>query len=63
MEIVERNGKKYIRTEFTIDHGKDGVTRVEVLDPCITEESQRLRREALVQKCLERMNGRRVYGA
>lgn len=63
MEIVERNGKKYIRTEFTIDHGKDGVTRVEVLDPCITEESQRKRREALIKQCQEMMNGRCIYGA
>lgn len=55
MEIVERNGKRYIRTEFTIDHGKDGVTRVEVLDPCISEAAQQARREALARKCLELM--------
>ena len=51
--IVHIDGKAYIRTEYTVDHGRDGVTRVEVLDPCITEEAQQKRREAIQRKCQE----------
>lgn len=50
-EIVHINGKAYIKTEYAIEHGKDGTTRVTVYDPCITEESQQKRREAIVRKC------------
>lgn len=52
MEIVVRDGKRYARTEYTVDFGpKNGTARVEVLDPCISEESQRRRREAIVKTC------------
>ena len=44
--IVHIDGKAYIRSEYTVDFGpKNGCCRVEVLDPCITEEAQQKRRE------------------
>lgn len=51
-EIVVRDGKEYIKSEYNIDHGKDGCTRIAVLDPCISAESQQKRREKLQQVCL-----------
>mgnify|MGYP000933601254 CR=1 FL=1 len=51
-EIVIRDGKEYIKREYSIDHGKDGCTTVTVYDPCISEESQQKRRDALVKTCL-----------
>ena len=54
MEIVERDGKKYIRTEYSIDFGpKNGTATVTVYDPCVTEESQERRRAFLAGKCRE----------
>lgn len=53
-EIVMRDGKPYRRTEFYIDYGpKLGRTHVITYDPCITEEAQQKRREAIVRKCQE----------
>ena len=54
-EIVHINGKAYIKTEYVEDYGKEGKTRVTVYDPCITEEAQQRRREAIVRKCQELM--------
>lgn len=52
--IVNIDGKAYIRSEYTVDFGpKNGCCRVEVLDPCITEEAQQKRREAILRKCQE----------
>lgn len=46
--------KAFITTEYTVDFGpKNGVARVTVHDPCITEEAQQRRREAIVAKCEE----------
>ena len=54
--IVHIDGKAYLRSEYTVDFGpKNGCCRVEVLDPCITEEAQQKRREAIVRKCQELM--------
>lgn len=52
--IVQIDGKSYLRSEYTVDFGeKNGTARVTVLDPCVTEEAQRKRREAIVKKCEE----------
>ena len=54
MEIVERDGKQYIKTEYSVDFGpKDGTAHVTVFDPCITEEAQQRRERAIVEKCQE----------
>lgn len=56
MEIVERDGKKYIKTEYKVDFGpKNGAATVTVYDPCISEESQQKRRDAIVAKCQDLM--------
>ncbi|WP_298032143.1 hypothetical protein [uncultured Dysosmobacter sp.] len=52
--IVQIGGKSYLRSEYTVDFGeKNGSCRVEVLDPCITPESQEKRRQAILKKCQE----------
>ena len=52
--IVHIDGKAYIQSAYTVDFGeKNGTARVTVLDPCITEEAQQRRREAIVRKCEE----------
>ena len=54
--IVHIDGKPHLRTEFSVDFGpKNGACKVEVLDPCITEEARQKRREAIVRKCQELM--------
>lgn len=46
------DGKAFIETMYEVDHGpKLGTTRVQILDPCVTEEAQQKRREAIVKKC------------
>lgn len=51
-ELVMIDGEAYLRSEYTVDFGpKNGCCRVEVLDPCITEEAQQKRREAILRKC------------
>lgn len=46
------NGKPYRVTTYSVDFGeKNGTAHVTVLDPCISEESQEKRREAIVRKC------------
>lgn len=52
-EIIVENGVEYIRRTYYVDHGKAGTTTVVVYDPCITEEAQQRRREAIVRKCEE----------
>ena len=48
------DGKAFIKTQYAVDFGeKNGTARVTVYDPCITEEAQRRRREAIVHKCEE----------
>ena len=50
------DGKAFIETVYEVDHGlKLGVTKVRVLDPCVTEEAKQKRREAIVRKCKELM--------
>lgn len=50
------DGKAFIEKVYEVDHGpKLGVTKVRVLDPCVTEEAQQKRREAIVRKCKELM--------
>lgn len=52
--IIMKDGKPFQVTEYTVDFGpKNGMARVRVLDPCITEEAQQRRREAIVRKCQE----------
>ena len=52
--IIMKDGKPFRVTEYTVDFGpKNGTARVRVLDPCITEEAQQRRREAIVRKCQE----------
>lgn len=52
--IIMQDGKPFRVTEYTVDFGpKNGTARVRVLDPCITEEAQQRRREAIVRKCQE----------
>ena len=51
MEIVERDGKQYIKTVTEIDYGKGGVTRIITYDPCITEEARQRRLEAIEAVC------------
>lgn len=46
-------GKPYKKTESVIDNGKYGTVHMTVLDPCITEEAQQKRREALQRTCQE----------
>lgn len=46
-EMVERDGRPYIRSVRKIDFGKDGVATVILYDPCCTEEEQERRREGL----------------
>ncbi len=54
--IVHIDGKAYLRSEYTVDFGpKNGCCRVEVLDPCITEDAQQKRREAILKTCQELM--------
>lgn len=54
--IVIRDGIPCRRSEYAIDFGpKNGVATVTVYDPCITEEAQRLRQEAIVRCCQDLM--------
>ena len=50
-EVVMMNGIQYLKTESSIDHGKDGITHVTVYDPCITERQKLRRREHLKSVC------------
>ena len=55
-QVITIDGKAFIETVYEVDHGpKLGVTKVRVLDPCVTEEVQQRRREAIVRKCKELM--------
>jgi hypothetical protein len=49
--IVTIDGKQFLKSHFTIDYGKYGVTKVESLDPNITPESQEKRRKAIKKLC------------
>lgn len=54
--IIMKDGKPYRVTSYEVDFGeKNGVAHVTVYDPCITEEAQQKRREAIVRKCQELM--------
>lgn len=51
-KIIEKNGTTYRVTTYSVDFGeKNGTAHVTVLDPCISEESQEKRREAIIRKC------------
>lgn len=51
-QVITIDGKAFIEKVYEVDHGpKLGVTKVRVLDPCVTEEAQQKRREMLVRKC------------
>ncbi|WP_297711074.1 hypothetical protein [Dysosmobacter sp.] len=53
-DIIIEDGKQYRVTHYSVDFGpKNGVAHVTVYDPCISEESQQKRREAIVRKCQE----------
>lgn len=53
-DIIIEDGKQYRVTHYSVDFGpKNGVAHVTVYDPCISEESQKKRREAIVRKCQE----------
>ena len=48
------DGKVYLEIIYEVDFGpKNGVAKVRVLDPFVTEEAQQTRREAIVRKCQE----------
>ncbi|MDY5510166.1 hypothetical protein [Dysosmobacter sp.] len=52
--IIMKDGKPYRVTSYSVDFGpKNGVARVTVYDPCISEAAQQRRREAIVRKCEE----------
>ena len=52
--LIHIDGKPYFRSVYTMDFGpKNGVARVEVLDPCVTQEAQEKRRAAIVKTCQE----------
>ena len=44
----EHDESKFIKSYYEIDHGKDGITKITVWDPCITQEQQEKRRQALL---------------
>lgn len=51
---VTIDGKAFIEILYEVDFGpKNGTAKVRVLDPCVTEEAQQRRREAIVHKCEE----------
>ena len=52
-EVVERDGKKYIRSVRKVDFGKDGVATVYLMDPCLTPEAQERRRQRLKDVCAD----------
>lgn len=52
-ELVERDGKQYIKSVRKIDFGKDGVCTVNLYDPCCTPEAQERRRERLREVCAD----------
>lgn len=55
-EFVMHNGKLCRKTTYSVDFGpKNGVAHVNVYDPCITEEAQRKRREAILRLCEEQI--------
>ena len=55
-QVITIDGKAFIEKVYEVDHGpKLGVTKVRVLDPCVTEEAQQKRREAIARKCKELM--------
>ena len=46
------DGKAFIEIIYEVDFGpKNGCSKVRVLDPCVTEEAQQKRREAIVRTC------------
>ena len=46
------DGKAFIEIRYEVDFGtKNGTAKVRVLDPCVTEEAQQRRRDAIVRKC------------
>lgn len=46
------DGKAFIEIIYEVDYGpKNGVSKIRVLDPCVTEEAQQKRREAIVRTC------------
>lgn len=52
--IIMEDGVAYKVSSYSVDFGpKNGTARVTVYDPCITEEAQQKRREAIVRKCQE----------
>ena len=54
--IIIKDGKPYRVISYSVDFGpKNGVAHVTVYDPCISEEAQQRRREAIVKKCQELM--------
>lgn len=53
-QIILENGMPYKVTSYEVDFGpRNGTAKVTVLDPCISEEAQRKRREAIMRRCQE----------
>lgn len=51
---ITQDGRTFIEIVYELDYGpKLGTTRVRVLDPCVSQEAQQKRREAMVHKCQE----------
>lgn len=51
-QLINIDGKEFIEIIYEVDFGpKNGVAKVRVLDPCVTEEAQQKRREAIVRTC------------
>lgn len=54
--LVMRDGKLCRKITYEVDFGpKNGTSHVTVYDPCITEEAQQRRRQAIVDKCSDLM--------
>ena len=51
-QLVEIDGKAYTEIRYEVDFGpKNGTARVTVLDPCVSEEAQEKRRQAIIRTC------------
>lgn len=60
IQLIEKDGVPYRYWVDYIDHGKDGVTKVEVLDPCVTEEQQ-ARRLKRIEETIQDIWRQREY--
>ena len=53
-QMVEIDGKAHTEIRYEVDFGpKNGTARVTVYDPCVSEEAQEKRRQAIIRRCEE----------